>query len=315
MEPVRDNMMGLIKEVCERYDLDGLELDWNRFPMHFREGEELEQGKVLTEWMATVHQVVEAAQEKWNHPIRLAARVPAQPDVAVGTGLDAVTWARRGLVDHLIVAPFFTTTDFDIPVERWVELLEGTGVGVTAGLEIRVQSYPGSPTLPNTPERRRGAAMAALARGSQGIYLFNHFDLGREMPYLLSELHSIEAMKGKDRDYVVTFVDINVPGKRIPPSLPKKLAAGESAEFRLFIGPEPIPGARGEVHLRIADDQEHDETAPHVALNDRPIGTGTGVEFSRDRFREGYNTIRVTNAGESAMTVEVVELSVRFDRK
>jgi hypothetical protein len=37
-KPVRDNMMALVREVCQRYDVDGLELDWNRFPAHFREG-------------------------------------------------------------------------------------------------------------------------------------------------------------------------------------------------------------------------------------------------------------------------------------
>ncbi|NUN98189.1 MAG: hypothetical protein HUU16_18660, partial [Candidatus Omnitrophica bacterium] len=40
-QEVRDHMMALIREVSERYDMDGLELDWNRFPLHFREGEEL----------------------------------------------------------------------------------------------------------------------------------------------------------------------------------------------------------------------------------------------------------------------------------
>ena len=223
LKPVRDNMMALIREVCDRFDMDGLELDWNRFPLHFREGEEIEQGKVLTEWMAEVREVVRMAEKKWKHPICLAARVPARPDVSLGTGLDAVAWAKRGLINHLIVAPFWATTDFDIPVEQWIKLLEGTGVGVTAGLEIRVQPYPSGPTLPNTVERRRGAALAALARGSQGIYLFNYFDIGSQMPQLLKEMGSVESLIDKDRSYVVTYVDISIPGKPIPAALPKNL--------------------------------------------------------------------------------------------
>ena len=42
LKPVRDHAMALIREVCDRFDIDGLELDWNRFPLHFREGEEIE---------------------------------------------------------------------------------------------------------------------------------------------------------------------------------------------------------------------------------------------------------------------------------
>jgi hypothetical protein len=312
LKPVRDHAMALIKEVCDRYDMDGLELDWNRFPLHFREGEEIEGGKVLTEWTAEVRGVVRAAEKKWKHPILLVARVPARPEVALGTGLDAITWAKRGLIDHLVVAPFWATTDFDIPVERWIELLDGTGVGVTAGLEIRVEPYPGAPTLPNTPERRRGAAMAALARGSQGIYLFNYFDVGRSYPELLHEMHSVEAMRGKDRSYVVTFVDINVPGKPIPPALPRKLGPGESAEFRLFIGPKPIEGARGEVRLDLEAEGPGGQPAVEVTVNDRPTTPGEVYSFARDAFCEGYNAIRVRNAGTSATTVRSVELAVLF---
>ena len=44
LAPVREHALALIREVCERYDVDGLELDWNRFPLHFREGEELDEG-------------------------------------------------------------------------------------------------------------------------------------------------------------------------------------------------------------------------------------------------------------------------------
>ena len=67
LKPVRDHMMALIREVCDRYDMDGLELDWNRFPMHFRAGEEIESSKALSEWMVEVREVVRAAEKKWKH--------------------------------------------------------------------------------------------------------------------------------------------------------------------------------------------------------------------------------------------------------
>jgi len=318
LKPVRDNAMTLIKEVCERFDMDGLELDWNRFCGHFRAGEEIEKGKELTEWMVEVRKVVRAAEKKWKHPIILAARVPARPEASVGTGLDAVTWAKRDLIDHLIVAPFFTTTDFDIPVERWIQLLEGTGVGVTAGLETRVQPYPGAPRLHNTPDRRRGAAMAALARGSQGIYVFNYFEVGSQMPYLFREMHSVEGLKGKDRTHVVTFVDINVPGKPIPPALPKKIAPGQSAEFRIFTGPKPIAGARGEISLGLAAGKPDQTPAARVTVNGKPTkpATKAGIfAFERDAFQEGYNAVGVANTGKAPLTVQRVELSVRFPAK
>ena len=311
LKPVRDYAMSLVKEVLGRYDLDGFELDWNRFPLHFREGEEQQGAKLLTEWMADVRQVAFAAEKRLGHPITLAARVPALPEVSLGTGLDAVTWARRGLIDHLIVAPFWATTDFDIPVERWAELLKGTGVGVTAGLEIRIQPCPGGPTLANTPERRRGAARAMLARGSQGVYLFNYFDMGSAHPDLLREMGSLETLKGKNRSYVVTYRDIQVPGKPLPAPLPKALAPGESADFQLFVGPVPAEGASGEISLGL----EGEHPTVTVTINGKPTNVADEAArfaFARGAFADGYNTVRVANAGAQAVTVNLVELLVRF---
>ncbi len=315
LKPVRDYAMGLVKEVCDRFDMDGLELDWNRFCGHFREGEEREGGKALTEWMVEVRKVVRAAEKKWKHPITLAVRVPGWPEVSMGNGLDAVTWAKRGLIDHVIAAPFFATTDFDMPIERWNELLAGTGVGVTAGLEANVRAAPGGPRMHNLPEHRRGAAMAYLARGSQGIYVFNYFNVGREMPYLLKEMGSIETLKGKDRTYTVTYFDIPLSDKSLPCALPKKVAPGKAAEFRLFIGPKPVEGARGEVQLGLAADKGGEACAAAVTINGKPTQPGGKAgcfAFKRDALKDGYNTIGVTNAGKGAMTIRTVELSVRF---
>jgi len=316
-KPVRDYAMGLVEEVLDRYDIDGFELDWNRFPAHFREGEEDAKAKELTAWIADVRRVVSRAEKKWAHPIALAARVPAQPKIALEMGLDAVTWAKAGHIDHLIVAPFWTTADFDIPVEKWVALLDGTGVGVTAGLEIRIQPYPGAKTLANTAERRRGAAMGALARGSQGIYLFNYFDVGGKMPFLLNEMHSTEALRSKDRSYVVTFVDISSSRTRIPPALPKKLGPGESAQFDIFVGPKPI-NARGEVSLILAGDGGQAPDGVRVEINSRATAVVDGssvFRFDGYSFVDGSNEVTVRNEGTSGIAVQSVELSVRFDTK
>ncbi|MCR4414537.1 MAG: family 10 glycosylhydrolase [Thermoguttaceae bacterium] len=317
LKPVRDHMMALIREVCERFDMDGLELDWNRFPLHFREGEEAEQGKMLSQWLAEVREVVRAAEKKRGHPIWLVARVPARPEVALGTGLDAVAWARRGLIDHLVVAPFWATTDFDIPVEQWTELLQGTGVGVTAGLEIRVQPHPGAEVVPNTPERRRGAALAHLARGSQGIYVFNYFEnrteSGVPIRDLFRQMGSVTTLLDKDRSYVVTYADIQVPGRPIVAKLPRALKPQESAEFSLYIGPKPPATAQAEVRLVVKAERPQEKPAAQAAVNVSLNGHGPQAERSFDGrvLREGYNTIRVTNAGAGPILVDLVELIIR----
>jgi hypothetical protein len=157
--------------------------------------------------------------------------------------------------------------------------------------------------------------MAALARGSQGIYVFNYFEVGREMPYLLKELDSVGTLERKDRSYAITFVDINIPGQSIPPALPKKLAPGESAEFRVFIGPKPAAGARGEVNLSIEPEKRGEPCGVQVKVNGQPTNPAKPAgpfKFDREAFQKDYNTISVTNSGRSPLAVTSVELSVRF---
>ena len=131
----------LLEEIVNRYDLDGLELDFMRFPYHFRIGHELEGGEILTAWLLEVRGLTDAAAKRLGHPVQLAVRVPAEPETARQMGLDAVRWAREGLVDLVTVTPFWETSDFNMPVRLWRRLLDGTGVSLAGGLEILVRPY------------------------------------------------------------------------------------------------------------------------------------------------------------------------------
>jgi len=311
-QEVRDHTMALIKEVCSRYDLDGLELDWNRFPLHLKEGEEDLHRDTLTEWMKQVRSVITEAERKWGHRILLVPRVAARPEVAYGIGLDAIEWAKLGIVDHLIVAPFWATTDFNIPVEDWIDRLGGTGFGVTAGLEARVQPYPGGPTVVNSPDLRRGAALSMLGRGSQGIYLFNYFEIPASNAELLSQLDRKDALLGQPRTYAVTHTDIEVPGDPIPSPLPKTIGKKDSAEFEIPIGPKPSPS---EVTLSVVYESTSDNPIHlPIELNGDPIGridhTGKlGIDFRV--LKENVNRFRITNSMDYPVAIKQVDLAIQ----
>ncbi len=310
-QAVRDHTMALVKEVLVRYDMDGLELDWNRFPLHFREGEEIEQGKVLTEWMAAVRKEVEEAEKRWKHPIRLVVRVPARPEVSLGTGLDAVTWAKEGLIDQVIVCPFWATTDLDIPVEKWKSLLKGTGVVVTAGLEALVRSHPAAKAYPNTDDTLRGAAASMLARGSEGIYLFNPFDIPKASRGLLNELDSLPTLQKQFRTHVLTYTDISIPGQPIPAQLPKTLAASESAEFTFYMAPkdDPVLGI-----LKLGFNGPDDPSSQlKVCLEGQecPTFQGRGAyRIPSKAFVSGHNTIKVANQGGDPVTIDSLQVEI-----
>ncbi|HEX5445866.1 MAG TPA: hypothetical protein VFW87_18710, partial [Pirellulales bacterium] len=116
---VRDYYMALIEETLDRYDVDGLELDFMREPYLFSANKEKEGTPILTAWVRDVRQRTNEAAVKRGHPIRLGVRVPSRPETALGMGLDAVAWAQEGLIDLLVVTPRWATLEFGMAIPEW----------------------------------------------------------------------------------------------------------------------------------------------------------------------------------------------------
>ncbi len=240
---VRDYHFSLIEEYCQRYDFDGLELDWMRFGFHFRPGRELEGGVLLTEFMRRTRTLLDQWQKRRGHPILLGARVPSRPQTAINLGLDGALWARENIIQFLTVTPFWASIETDIPLELW-RRLAGDRVILAAGLELLLRPYHAyRPLQFNSLETVRGAAAAMLARGADRVYLFNYMDSQTQMadpenyPALLRECGRLSTLTGKPRRHIVTYSDTWAPGEPSAAQLPKTLAANEWASFRLHCGP------------------------------------------------------------------------------
>lgn len=248
---VREYNLSLIRELLERYDMDGLELDWMRFGFHFKPGHEEQGRKILIEFMHQVRKITQAWSIKRGHEIQVCVRVPAVPEYARGLGLDAVTWAKEDLVDMVVLTPFWTTADFDIPVEQWRELLgQATQkIVLAAGMELRIIGYPRQDPINNNIETMRGFTAAMLYRGANQIYLFNHMDSGTTIDNpddyikILHQAADINMVIDKPRRHIVTFHDTVPPGVARPLLLKKVVQEDHiPAQFRIYTGPQPTTG-------------------------------------------------------------------------
>ena len=282
---VREHHFKLVRELVERYDFDGLELDWMRFGFHFKPGHEHEGLPILTEFTAEVRSLLTAWEKKRGHKIKLSARVPSRPQTALGLGYDPIAWARRGLIDLLVVTPFWASIEPDMPIELWKELLRGTKVTLAAGLEVLIRTHPDSKQFQkNTLETVRGAAASLLDRGADRIYLFNYMDSQTAMDdlenysTLLHEVGSAKTLAGKSRRHILTFADTWAPGEAQAIPLPAQCLAEKWRAFRIPIG--PVSGSdKARALLGIKGIAELEVAASELRINGEVCKLGGKVEL------------------------------------
>jgi len=214
------------------------------------------------------------AATRLGHPVRLGVRVPARPETARRCGLDGVAWAREGLVDLVVPTPFWTTTDFDIPVIEWKRLLAGTGATLAPAIEIRYQPVPNGPAIMMSPELTAGACLPLLHDGADLVYLFNYDPLpllrldtadgkaklwtAESMSTSYHALQSEATLAAQPRLHAVTFHDIRAPGEPTDNALP---ATDTGADFqwppgcaiRIATGPKPV-GRAAELRVEFSRD-------------------------------------------------------------
>lgn len=168
-----------IRELCTKYDIDGIELDFLRScPIMTEVNQENMQD--LSAYVAELKEMVSTAGAK---PIGLSARVYSVEEENLGYGIDAAQWVADGSIEMLVPEGWYIPTYFSIPVEKWREsiaakntknhsytLLPGTDWGVLCDIRDR-EGYRMWLTL----EQFKGFASSAYQRGADGVYLFNHF--------------------------------------------------------------------------------------------------------------------------------------------
>ncbi len=335
---VREYHLSLIRELLERYDMDGLELDWMRFGYYFRPGQEEAGCKLLTEFMEEVKSLVQQQEKSRGHRISIGVRVPTHPQTARALGFDAVEWGKRSLVDMITITPFFETCEFDLPIELWKELLGDSPVLLAAGMEILVSPYPqawSAGRMTQTPETVRGAVVSALHRGADRIYLYNFMDKGNStlemMEFQESERHAIMSQIGDletaikhSRRHVVTFADMAATGQPRATALPAECKKDQPAIFRIHIGLIPVTG-EAYVYFGLGTDEKIDGEIFDVRVNGEPCRyipnktPGTthpivkqilGYQIDPADLNHGYNVVEIIPKTESTYTVVWVEIKI-----
>ena len=106
-EAVRQRKIEIIGEICERYDVDGFELDYIRHPVLFSRrmrGEPCtaEETGNVTSMMQQVRDLTDAAAARRGRTMLIAVRVPDTFTACLDNGMDVQGWLERDLIDIVI---------------------------------------------------------------------------------------------------------------------------------------------------------------------------------------------------------------------
>ena len=171
---VRDHLLAFTAELLERYDVDGLELDYMRMCHMFEPNEARKHGHLLTEMMQSMRaQLLVAAGRRKRGKLLLGVRVPSTLAECDGLGYEIKTWIRQGLVDYVTPTDFWST-DVMARTEEFAKVAKETGCKIYPSI-----SPPSSFPTPNevflTPAQYRAAANNFYSFGASGLSAYNYF--------------------------------------------------------------------------------------------------------------------------------------------
>ena len=174
-EEVRDYTFRLIEEAVRRYDCDGIELDFNRFPNFFKDGTTDERVAKMNSLVARVRLMLNVVgQERHRHlilsvrPPSNYGRTPPTPNSARQIGCDVPAWVAMGWVDFVAVSEFLFERG-DLPIAEWKQVIP------TAPVYGGIECTRGGGMKNLTAAEYIDAGAKLTAQGADGIYLFNFF--------------------------------------------------------------------------------------------------------------------------------------------
>jgi uncharacterized lipoprotein YddW (UPF0748 family) len=265
---VREYFFALLAEVVARYDLEGLELDFMRFPYYFpyRADSMSRYAAIMTDFVRRVRALTDSTARARERTILLTARVPTSLKGCAYVGLDPATWCRDKLIDFLTVAPFLST-ETDIPVAEFKSVCGQ--VPVYTGMEFTIG------TRQMTREEQRAAATLLYRAGSDGMYLFNYFtawDAGLDADTgVLREMADPDSLTGKDKLYTLAIPRYPVPNVSLTSPLPLKCAPGEEKSVTVRVH-EPVQPKSVTVRIECSEDVKPEDL--QLALNGRRLAGG-----------------------------------------
>ena len=267
LDEVHDYKLGILREVAEDYDYDGITLDFARIPLVLPWGRQWELRDRLTTFMRKVRRMTLDVAEARGRPLLLAVRVPENLMGCHFDGIDIETWARELLVDLMVIG----CRSFDVDIAAFRRITAGTPIKLYPAIDDHHSSdgYMWPPI-----EVFRGVFANWFHQGADGVQTFN---------WEHSSLESAERIGLKALNWPAAeaqyraYVELAEP-ERLPPQgqdLRRPAARRRPRPHR-----HPQPG-------RLVHAAQHVLQLQHVRAAARPAGLGRRRRHPADAVRGG----------------------------
>jgi len=206
LAPVRDYYFSIIQELCTNYDVDGVELDFQRFPRFFR-SDEIEAGtEVMTAFVKRLRDMMGRIGSERGKTLKLCVRVPHTIAKCEKAGLDVLGWDAAGLVDMINVSSFYVHT-----MEMGIEAFQARTTRAKIYGEMNYVTHQSSKAKfarrYTTFPIYRASALNLFHRGADGLSLFNYDYVPGKARLAMAEglkrITDVEYLRTMPKDYAV----------------------------------------------------------------------------------------------------------------
>ena len=275
---VRAHMEKIICELCEKFDVDGVELDYFRHPAFFRIEEAYTNRYLMTDFIRRIRQRLDEVGVQRGKHLDLLVRVPPTLYDSRRIGLDVEAWIGEGLVD--IVAAGGGFMPFEQPIGEFVAAAAGTGCQIYGSFEALRWALD--------EEVLYALAARFWDAGVDGLYLFNYFNTPNEwkkrvlgnmvdrdrLPRLPKRYELDHSDRINVKEHHVGAFRYAVPWASLPVFMEETQSGGGSALFMDIS--DDVDGARaagtlGGCTLSLGFDHINDDDELDVHINGAPV--------------------------------------------
>ncbi|MBQ8588655.1 MAG: hypothetical protein IJ454_04600 [Clostridia bacterium] len=194
-QEVRQHVYDIFKDTITRYDLDGLQLDFTRMPIYFKQvaktGEATPENlERMNNMIRSIRTMMDQVSIEKNKPLMLSIIVPDSMGFNKALGLDVETWCKEDLIDMVAIRGTCAIQSWEDSVAEYAPY----NVQLHANFDDLIAFEDGADL--------KQEALLAYRAGVDGIHMYNNFNPNNE---IYSTLGSPETCGELDPNYKSLF--------------------------------------------------------------------------------------------------------------